>query len=123
MNFLGKSTLLLFLCSAAAFASGAHDRSRDWEDLRNVIDRTQTDLQRASGLEHGDKQRARYQHAQDDLSKLDRKLVKGKFDKEAFEHSLGAIKAILDHNTLQARGRDALMQDFTDLKVARDRRY
>ena len=120
--FLRKYLLLLFLCSAAGSGLGARDHSRDWGDLRDVIDRTQSDLQKASGLEHGDKQRARFQHAQDDLSKLDRRLVKGKFDKEAFEHSLGAIKAILDHNTLQGSGRDALMQDLADLKVAHSRR-
>jgi hypothetical protein len=122
MDFFRKYTLTLFLCSAAPFGFGPRDHSRDWGDLRDVIDRTQSDLQRASGLEHGDKQRARFQHAQDDLSKLDRRLVKGKFDKEAFDHSLGAIKAILDHNTLQGSGRDALMQDVTDLRGARERR-
>jgi len=120
--FLRKYLLALFLCSMVVPSLGARDHSRDWGDLRDVIDRTQGDLQRASGLEHGDKQRARFQHAQDDLSKLDRRLVKGKFDKEAFDHSLSAIKAILDHNTLQGSGRDALMQDVADLKGARDRR-
>jgi hypothetical protein len=100
----------------------ARDRARDWSGLRGVVDRTQSDLQAASGLQHGDKQRARVQHAQDDLSKLDRKLVKGKFDKEAFAHSLGAIKAILDHNTLPVSGRDALMRDLNELKASNERR-
>ena len=86
------------------------------------MDRTQSDLQAASVLQHGDKQRARVQHAQDDLSQLDRKLVKGKFDKGAFDHSLGAIKSILDHNTLPGSGRDALIRDLEDLKATGGRR-
>jgi uncharacterized membrane protein YccC len=124
MNSFPTRFLTILLCFVTVFVaiSQARDRSRDWADLRDVIDRTQADLQAASGLEHGDKQRARVQHAQDDLSKLDRRLVKGKFDKEAFEHSLGALKAILDHNTLPGSGRDALMRDLADLKEARQRR-
>jgi hypothetical protein len=123
MDLLRKNLSVLLLC--AAVASGTvfgRDHSRDWGQLRGIVDRTQSDLQAASGLQHGDKQRARVQHAQDDLSKLDRKLVKGKFDKEAFEHSLGAIKAILNHNTLPVSGRDALMRDLSELQAAFERR-
>jgi hypothetical protein len=113
----------LFLLAASTTAAGfrSHDRSQAYAELRLVIDRTQTDLRAASDVSHGDKQRARYQHAQDDLSKLDRKLVKGKFDKEAFSQSLNAIKKILDHNTLQSSGRDALMQDLSALEAAHER--
>jgi hypothetical protein len=99
------------------------DRDREYGDLRGLLDRTQSDLRDASGLEHGNKQRDRYHNAQDNLSKLDRKLTKGKFDKGALNHSIDDLKSILDHNTLQPSGRDALMRDLTDLKMARDRRY
>jgi hypothetical protein len=123
MDLLRRNVSILLLCAtAAAGLAYSRDRSRDWGELRGVVDRTQSDLQAASGLQHGDKQRARVQHAQDDLSKLDRKLVKGKFDKEAFEHSLGAIKAILNHNTLPVSGRDALMRDLSQLQAAFERR-
>ena len=124
MDLLRKKLLILVVC-AGALASpvfAGRDHSRDWGSLRDVIDRTQGDLKAASGLEHGDKQRGRVQHAQDDLSKLDRKLVKGKFDNEAFQHSLGALKSILDHNTLPGSGRDALMRDVDELKAAHERR-
>jgi glycyl-tRNA synthetase (class II) len=125
MDLLRNNFSILLLCviaSSGANAAYGRDHSRDWGELRGVVDRTQSDLQAASGLQHGDKQRARVQHAQDDLSKLDRKLVKGKFDKEAFEHSLGAIKAILNHNTLPVSGRDALMRDLSSLQAAFERR-
>jgi hypothetical protein len=116
--------LLLFLCLyGLVFATGfrSHDHSR-FAQMRNVIDRTQSDLRMALDFAHGDKQRARYQHAQDHLSKLDGKLVKGKFDKGCFHDAVEAIKKILDHNTLQASGRDALMQDLNDLTVVRETR-
>ena len=123
MDLLRRNLSILLLCATAASGLAyGRDHSRDWGELRGVVDRTQSDLQAASGLQHGDKQRARVQHAQDDLSKLDRKLVKGKFDKEAFEHSLGANKAILNHNTLPVSGRDALMRDLSLLQAAFERR-
>jgi hypothetical protein len=99
------------------------DRDQGFEDLRGLVDRTQSDLRVASGLEHGNKQRDRYHNAQDNLSKLDRKLSKGKFDKGALDHSIGDLKAILEHNTLQSSSRDQLTRDMTDLRVARARRY
>ena len=105
--------------SSQAFS---RDHSRDFAELRDVVDRTQTDLKAASGFEHGDKQRARVQHAEDNLSKLDRKLVKGKFDAGAYKQSISALKAILDHNTLPGNGRDALMRDMSALEAARERR-
>lgn len=91
-------------------------------DLRDVIERTQNDLRMAADLEprHNDDHN-RYKNAQGHLSTLDRKLVKGKFDKGELEKTVDCLKDILDHNTLQASIRDNLMRDMTDLKVARDR--
>ena len=119
-----RKNILIFLISATVCSSLAseYDHSRDFGEIRDIVDRTQGDLKAASGLEHGDKQRARVQHAEDDLSKLDRKLVKGKFDHGAYKDSLGALKSILDHNTLPGSGRDALMRDLADLQAAFERR-
>jgi hypothetical protein len=119
---ISKALILLFCMTATSGLAFSHDHSRDYGELRDVVDRTQADLKAASGLEHGDKQRGRVQHAEDNLSKLDRKLVKGKFDSAAFKQSLGALKAILDHNTLPGSGRNALMRDMTDLQAAQERR-
>ena len=122
MFLLRKKALVLVL--SAIVISGlafGRDHSRDYGEMRDVVDRTQSDLKAASGLEHGDKQRARVQHAEDDLSKLDRKLVRGKFDNGAYKQSLSALKSILDHNTLPGSGRDALMRDLTDLQAAYER--
>ena len=92
-------------------------------DLRGLVDRTQSDLREAADLEHGnDKQRDRYRSAQGHLSTFDRHLTKGHFDKGELDKSIDSIKDILDHNTLQASSRDALLRDLEDLRIARDRR-
>jgi hypothetical protein len=97
-------------------------RVNDYSELRGLIDRTQSDLREASGLEHGKKQLNRYHDVQDNLSKLDRQLSKGKFDKGALDHAIGDLKGIIEHNTLQPRGRDQLNRDIADLKAVRDHR-
>ena len=99
----------------------SRDHSRDYDDVRGLVDRTQSDLRAASGLEHGDKQHGRYQHAQDSLSKFDRKLLRGKFDRGELERSIQHLKTLVDHNTLQPSSRDALMQDLDDLRATKER--
>jgi hypothetical protein len=85
------------------------------------VDKTQSDLRNASDLQHGNRQNDRYHKAQDHLSKLDRSLSHGKYNKGALNDSIDGVKSILDHNTLQASARDALARDLTELKIARDR--
>ncbi len=100
------------------------DYPAPYTDLRGLIDRTQSDLRAAADLERGnDKQRDRYRDAQKHLSNFDRHIVKGKFDKDELNHSIDSIKDILDHNTLQASSRDALMRDVEDLRTARARHW
>ena len=96
-----------------------HDR--DYPGLRGLIDRTQNDLRMASGLEHGEHQRERYQHAQDELSSFDRGLSKGHFDRGRLDRSIDDLKSVLDHNTLDPGSRDALRHDVEDLRIARER--
>jgi hypothetical protein len=109
-------------------AGGFQDYSRaaypaPYTDLRDVVDRTQSDLRASADLEHrNDKQRDRYRDAQGHLSSFDRHLTKGHFDKGELDKSIDKIKDILDHNVLQASSRDALMRDLEDLKVARSRK-
>jgi hypothetical protein len=127
-NFLKvRKNPLAILALSLAFALGtvaplSFARANDYSELRGLIDRTQSDLRQASGLEHGKKQLNRYHDAQDNLSKLDRKLSKGKFDKGALDHSIGDLKGILEHNTMQPSGRDQLNRDIADLKAVRDHR-
>jgi sialic acid synthase SpsE len=108
---------------AVAFLATALLRAHEVEyaDLRSLVDKTQTDLREASELAHGSKQNDRYHKAQDHLSKLDRSLSHHKYSKGEMNDSIDEIKSILDHNTLQARTRDALAHDLVELKIARDR--
>jgi hypothetical protein len=97
-----------------------HDHDRDYPELREVVDRTQSDLRAAVDLEHGGKQADRYRNAQDHLSDFDRSLSKGHFDKDRLDRAIGDLQHLLDHNTLQASTRDALRRDVEDLRIARD---
>jgi hypothetical protein len=94
----------------------------DWGDIHGLIDRTQSDLRGAADMEHGQKERERYHHAQKSLSTFDRHLSKGKFDKDKLDEVISDIQSVLDHNTLQASSRDALLRDIADLRAARERR-
>ena len=91
-------------------------------DLRGLIQRTQTDLESAEHNAPNDhKQRDRYRNAQEHLSDFDRRLTHGHFDKGDLDHAIGSVRDILDHNTLLASSRDALLRDMEDMRVARDR--
>lgn len=116
-----KKCIAILSIGAGLALAGDHGRDRDYSELRGLVDRVQSDLRAASDLEHGNKQRDRYHNAQDNLSKFDRNLSKGKFDKGALDHSIGSVKDILEHNTLQGSSRDMLRRDLADLKIARDR--
>jgi hypothetical protein len=112
---------LLFVAAASRPAMAAPQYDYDYGHVRGLVDRTQSDLRAASDLEpQGEKQHVRYRDAQKDLSDFDRHLSKGHFDKDKLNHCIDRIKDILDHNTLQASSRDALMHDIEDLRMARD---
>lgn len=111
----------LAFAAAALAAALLQALEVEYSDLRSLVDKTQTDLRAASELAHGNKQNDRYHKAQDHLSKLDRSLSHHKYNKGEMNDSIDELKSILDHNTLQARSRDALANDLTELKIARDR--
>jgi len=94
----------------------------NWNDIHALIDRTQSDLRGDADMEHGQKERERYHHAQKSLSTFDRHLSKGHFDKDKLDTAISDIQNVLDHNTLQASSRDALLRDVSDLRSARERR-
>ena len=95
-----------------------------YENVRALVDRTQTDLRQSQELEHnnGD-QRERYRNAQGHLSTFDRHMTKGHFDKGELDKAIHDIQSVLDNNSLQASARDALLRDVQDLRAVRERRY
>ena len=118
-TMLASGLLLSMGTVVPAVAAPQYDS--DLGRVRGLVDRTQSDLRAAAQMESiGEKQHARYRDAQKELSDFDRHLAKGRFDKDNLNHSIDKIKDVLDHNTLQASSRDALMHDIEDLRVARD---
>ena len=114
---LGLTAPALIPASAAAAA-----QSMRFDEARQTISRTQTDLERAASFHANKNDRERYKNAQQHLSKLDRHLAKGKFDKDTMDSAIEDIQNILDHNTLQSQDRDALMQDISQLRAIRSSR-
>lgn len=112
----------------AGTGSGYQDYGRDYGPgyehggLRHLVERTQQDLQMAaeSGNSNHD-QRQRYEDAQKHISDFDRHLTKGHFDKGELDHVIADVQGVLDHNTLMAQSRDALLHDATQLREARAR--
>lgn len=106
----------------AAAVAWFQDYGAGWADVHALVDRTQSDLRAAADMEHGNKERDRYRKAQKGLSTFDRHLSKGHFDKGKLDSVISDIQNVLDHNTLQASSRDALLRDVSDLRAARARR-
>jgi hypothetical protein len=106
----------------AAGSAWFQEYNANWGDIHALVDRTQGDLRGAADMEHGQKERQRYHNAQKSLSTFDRHLSKGHFDKDKLDAAINDIQSVLDHNTLQASSRDALLRDVSDLRVARERR-
>jgi hypothetical protein len=135
MRTLQKSAMGLILSAGLAVGTAASLQAAEgaawfqeypsrYMDMRGLVDRAQSDLRDAAELEHGNnKQRDRYHDAQEHLSNFDRDLTRGRFNKGELERSIDTIQGILKHNILQARSRDALMRDASDLRVARARRW
>lgn len=96
-----------------------------FDDARQVISRTQTDLSQSMGLldkkNHSD--RDRLKNAQKHLSTLDRHFAKGKFDNDTLDSAIGDIQSVLDHNVLHSQDRDTLIRDVTDLRAIRSQHH
>jgi hypothetical protein len=119
---LGLTTSPYVLSAAPEHGYGYQAYPAPYENLRGLVDRTQSDLTAAMQLEHrGGDQHKRYNDAQGHLSSFDRHLVKGHFDKGELGKAIDSIKSILDKNVLQASSRDALMRDLEELRSVRDR--
>jgi hypothetical protein len=89
-------------------------------NLRAVVDRAQNDLRQAEDFErHHGKETTRYQNAQRHLSEFDKNFTRGHFDKGKLDAAIDDVKNVVDHNTLNPEGRDALSRDLQDLRVVR----
>ena len=133
MKVLGKVVVGLVLGGSALILPGAvvgfgtapaprFQMSSEGEGIRGLIDRTQSDLRAAEDMDpRNSKERDRYKNAQKNLSDLDRHFTKGKYNRGELDRSIGDLQAILNHNTLQASSRDALLRDVQDLRFARAR--
>jgi hypothetical protein len=121
-NFLAQGVIASFLLTGAVAPTIAEERYRDRYsvDARDLVQRTQRDLQRARDLRpRNDKERERIENALKHLSDFDRNLSKNKFDKDRLNEAIDDLKNVVDHNTLEPRDRDALNADLGELRLLR----
>lgn len=92
-----------------------------YDTARSLVSRAQNDLAHARGLTHKGKERERFDNAQHSLSEFDKRLEKGKYDKDSLDGAVNDVKNVIEHNTLAPDDRDALTADLRDLRQLRDR--
>lgn len=101
----------------------AFAQSAKFDEARQVVGRTQVDLDRAASFLKGNKkEQERLRNAQKHLSEVDRHMAKGKFDKGTLDSAIEDIQNVLDHNVLQSQDRDMLMRDIQELRAIRSDR-
>jgi hypothetical protein len=115
------ATAFLFAASYAmnpGFAVAAPSHRID--DARDVVDRTLSDLRRATEFERRKgKEISRYENAERHLSDFDKEITKGHFDKGKLDEAIDDVKNVVEHNTLDPDARDALNADLRDLRAVR----
>ena len=90
---------------------------------RSVIGQTQSDLRRAGQLARGSrKERERIQNAARHLSEFDRKMSRGRFDKDVLDTAIDDVNNVVKNNTLSPNDRDVLNRDLQELRDMRARR-
>jgi hypothetical protein len=125
---IARTTVLgLGMCAIVPLISPgpsvAFAQSARFDDARQVVGRTQVDLDRAASFLRGNKkEQDRLRNAQKHLSEVDRHMAKGKFNKDTLDSAIGDIQNVLDHNVLQSQDRDMLMRDVKELRAIRSER-
>lgn len=114
------ATITFFLWAAWAGTSALAQHYHDYGNVRDVVQRTQDDLDHVRGQgARNDKERERVDNARKHLSDFDRNLSKNKFAKDRLDSAIDDVKNVLENNTLEASDRDALTTDLTDLRRIR----
>lgn len=127
MEFTRAAALGLGMCVVVPLVgpgtSVAFAQSARFDEARQVVGRTQVDLDRAASFLKGNKkEQERLRNAQKHLSEVDRHMAKGKFDKDTLDTAIEDIQNVLDHNVLQSQDRDMLMRDIKELREVRSDR-
>lgn len=112
--------MLILSIAGAGLSVQAQERYRE---ARDIVARIQEDVHRSAGLTKEEKkERERFDNFQRRISKFDRELSKGKFDKDELDQAIEDLKNIVEHNTLAGPDRDLLTQDLRDLRQLRQNR-
>src|SRR5690349_11962549 len=119
-----KWTYSILVSAAMLFGlMAAQAQDNLYANARSLVQRVQQDLRHAARINRDDdKERDRYDNAMKHLSDFDKDLSRNKFDKGKLDDAIEDVKNVVDHNTLDPRGRDLLSQDLRDLRSLRQNR-
>ena len=122
-NLISRRTATRRLLVGTFVGGAVLGYGQEHEHARDLIARTQEDLERAADFTRNNpKERERYHNVQHHLSEFDRGLRAGHFDKDKLDSAIDDLKNVVANNTLESRDRDVLASDLTDLRVLRDTR-
>ena len=116
----------MVLCAAVCFfmaGLGPRALAQDYREARNLVQRTQDDLQRVyrKGARNA-KELERIDNARKHLSDFDRNLSNNKFDKDRLDSAIDDVNNVVANNTLAGNDRDALKADLSELRRIRSTR-
>lgn len=86
-----------------------------------VYDRVQNDLDRAAYDVHGSHRRI--DHARKEVGDVQRKLSRGRFDRDEMGEAIGAVEHVLERDSLPDEDRYNLSRDLEGMRRFRNRGY
>jgi hypothetical protein len=112
---------LLFVCGLCANAQDWRYRDRGYD--REPLNRVRADLERAGHdmyyLSGGE--RRRLNKAREEIGEFQTKWERGRYDKGELNDVISSVQHVVDHNRLQPRDREYLMEDLARLREFRAR--
>ena len=119
MRALALGALLIFGLSANAQDWRYRDRGYDREPLNRVradLERAAHDMYYLSGGEM-----RRLNKAREEIGEFQSKWERGRYDRHELDDVIGSVQHVVDHNRLQPRDRDYLLEDLARLREFRAR--
>ena len=90
---------------------------------RALLDRTRTDLDRASNYPYASRSdRKRFDEARRDLFDFSSRLDQGRYERHQLDHAIDRINHVVRDNSLDPRDRGALAEDLRRMRDYRDYR-
>ena len=110
-----------------SYDQGRYDRSRNNQGgygyQREPLDRVRADLDRAARdmyyLSGGEMRR--FNKVREEIAEFQQKWERGRYDRHEMDDVIGSLQRVVDHNRLEPRDRNVLLDDLGRLRDLRSR--